>query len=139
MGTKNSTSFTEGNQPKDRPPRGKAKRTMIVEALAAQGKTEEGFWELVVKLAIEGDQQMITLLAKKLFPDTKSTYDKYEIPLNDNGRRIDRAEAIMQAAIAGLIPIDVAERFLNSLADVAKIEEVDSILDRLAIIEEALK
>ena len=130
---KSDTQFTSDNQPKGR---GKSKKTMIVDALKSRGKTEEGFWELVVDLAIEGDQQMIALLSKKLFPDTKATYEKYKISLGDGDKRIDRAEAIMNAAMTANIPIDIAERFLNSLADVAKIEEVDSILGRLAILEE---
>ena len=137
---KGKTSFTKDNQPKNRKVRGKCKRTMIIDALRAQGKTEDEFWEAVVERALSGDDaQMMTLVAKKLFPDTKATYDKYNIEVKKDANRLDRAEAILQTALKGDLPIDVAERFLTSLADVAKIEEVDSILERLAIIEEALK
>lgn len=137
---KGKTSFTSENQPKNRKTRGKCKRTMIIDALKAQGKTEDQFWEAVVERALSGDDaQMMTLVAKKLFPDTKATYDKYNINIKKGANRLDRAEAILQTALTGDIPIDVAERFLTSLADVAKVEEVDSILERLAVIEEALK
>lgn len=136
---KGKTSFTKDNQPKNRKTRGKCKRTMIIDGLKAAGETEEGFWKLLIEQALGGDQQMMTLVAKKLFPDTKATYDKYNISIKKGANRLDRAEAILQTALTGDIPIDVAERFLTSLADVAKVEEVDSILERLAVIEEALK
>ena len=134
--------FSDTNRPR---PRGKAKRTMIIDALKANKKTEAEFWEAVVQKALfggndgDGDPQMMALVSKKLFPDSKATYEEYHIELKDGDKRIDRAEAIMQAAMSGMLPIDVAERFLNGLADVAKVEEVDSILERLAVIEEALK
>ena len=133
--------FTKENRPK---PRGKAKRTMIIDALKANNKTEEEFWQAVVQKALfggndgDGDPQMMALISKKLFPDSKATYEEYTIELKDGENRLDRAEAVLRAAMAGLLPIDVAERFLNSLADVAKIEEVDSILERLTKIEEMM-
>ena len=139
---KEDTQFSSTNQPKGR---GKSKKTLILDALEAESQTEEQFWRAVVKKAMfggndrDGDSQMMALVGKKLFPDSKATYEAYEIPLTDGDKRIDRAEAIMQAAMSGMLPIDVAERFLNGLADVAKVEEVDSILERLAVIEEALK
>lgn len=134
--------FSKDNQPKGR---GKSKKTLILDALKAASQTEEQFWQAVVKKAMfggsdgDGDSQMMALVGKKLFPDSKATFEEYEIPLTDGDKRLDRAEAILKAAMNGLMPIDVAERFINSLADVAKIEEVDSILERLAIIEESLK
>ena len=129
--------FTADKQPV-RKPRGEGKRSMVIKALEARGKTEQGFWELVVDMALAGDQQMLALLSKKLFPDNKSTFEKYEISLNDGEKRLDRAEAIMNAAMTANIPIDVAERFLSSLADIAKIEEVDDITARLLKLEEMI-
>lgn len=131
---KTSTSFGKGENNK----RGKAKRTLIIDALEKRGDKEEDFWKVVVDMAMKGDPQIVKLVSDKLFPGSKATLDTYEITLKDGDTRLLKADAIMAAALAGDIPIDVAERFLNGLADIAKIEEVDSILDRLAILEEAV-
>ena len=139
---KNKGMFSKDRQPK---PRGPAKRTMIIEALKAQNKTEQQFWEAVVQKALfggsdgDGDAQMMALVSKKLFPDSRATYEEYTIELKPGGSRLQWAEAVMQSAMSGSMPIDVAERFLSSLADVAKVEEVDSILERLAILEASIK
>lgn len=131
---KTSTSFGPGSNNI----RGRAKKTLILDALKARGDTEADFWKVVIDMAMEGDPQIVKLVSDKLFPGSKATLDTYEISLTDGSTRLIKADAIMAAALAGDIPIDVAERFLNGLADIAKIEEVDSILDRLAKIEEMI-
>ena len=130
--------FSKDNQPK---PRGKAKRTMILDALKRSGKTEAEFWDAVLQKAMhggndaDGDTPMMVLVAKKLFPDTKPTYETYEVELKGGETRLDRAEAILSAATIGLLPVDVAEKLIRIHADVAKIEEVDDLEARLTAVE----
>ena len=144
MGNKNPKNRITKENRASLNPRGKAKKTLIINALKESSLTEHDFWCKVVDKALnggadgDGDTQMMTLIAKKLFPDTKATLETYEIELKDGEKRLDRAEAITLAALNGNIPIDVGKLFLESLASVAKIEEVDNILDRLDKIEEHL-
>ena len=120
--------------------RGKSAKTKILEALKRDPKTEADFWDLIVKKAmIDNDDLMLQLMAKKIAPDVKPVLELFKITgLKRSPTRLERAEAIVKAATDGKIPIDVAQQYLRALADVAKVEEVDSILDRIAKLEEKI-
>jgi len=141
---KKTTKFTSDNQPKNRKGRGKSPRTLIIDALKAQSKNETEFWSAVVQKALfggpdgDGDSQMMTLVAKKLFPDPKATLPSYSIKWPKNGSRLEKADAIWESAAQGDLPIDAAKMFLDGLADTAKVEEIDVLSRRIADIEAQL-
>ncbi len=139
---KEATQFSKDNQPKKR---GKAAKTIILDALRANKKTEEEFWQAVAQKALfggpdgDGDNQMMTLIAKKIAPDTKSTFETYEVKFPKDASKLQKADVIIDYIAKGTIPIDVAKMMIDIIESAANIEEKEELADRVAKLEEMLK
>ena len=64
-----------------RPPGAVNRKRIILEAMSANGLTEEEFWSSVVNDAMNGDLSMKTLLVNKLYPTPKPSDDNLELSL----------------------------------------------------------
>ena len=68
--------FNSENQPANRKPRGRGKRTILLEALKGAGVTEEGLSKLIVEKALDearkGNISQASILLDKLYPQTLS-------------------------------------------------------------------
>ncbi len=134
-----STKFSKENQPKERKARGKAERTKLLEAFKREGKTEEGFYQIMVEMAFNGEDNFARAeVFKRLYPIAKPTMPPCEFEFNPNGTPAEKANDIMNAVSNGEIPADIGLSLMSAMASMLKIEEVTEIKDRLAKIEEAL-
>lgn len=134
-----STRFSKENQPKERKARGKAERTKLLEAFKREGKTEEGFYQVMVEKAFNGEDNFARAeVFKRLYPIAKPTMPPCEFEFNPNGTPAEKANDIMNAVSNGEIPADIGLSLMSAMASMLKIEEVTEIKDRLAKIEEAL-
>lgn len=131
--------FSEGNQPKERKPRGKSERTKILEAMKRCEKTEDGFYDLLVERAHDKhDSFGFTELLKRISPIPKQTMPFIKIDYPDKGTLVEKANAVEIAIFNGTIPPDVGISLLGSLGSVAKTEEVTELSKRIESIEKAM-
>lgn len=140
-------AFTSENQPEERKPRGKGKRTQMLEAIRASVEGgEKEFLKKVVSIAlgVEGGEdskpnpQLLTLVLQRIEPPLKSTMPLIEFDFDENATPSVQAAQVMKAVSDGVIAPDVGQLFIGSIASMLKIEEVTEIKDRLTKIEEAL-
>lgn len=160
--------FSKDKQPGERKPRGKAKRTLYIEALMEEldfdpGKecssedSEKEYYKFCIKVGMgrhqymeesqEGrdvvfgkpDAQLLKDGMARLFPLSKSTFPTYEFEFPEGGTILEKADAIMKAFADGVIPIDAANQAFGILTDRALIEEKHELADRVAKIEQLLE
>lgn len=146
------TQFDKDNQPSNRKPRGRDKRTLILEALERQGVTEEGFYDRLVIEAMglcgedaddnearKINQVAFTELWKRFHPVPKPVAPTIEFDYPESGSLLDKAKAIELGVAEGIIPPDIGMGLIQSLANVAKVEEVTELKERVERIEELLE
>ena len=142
-------AFDSKNQPEmeNRKPRGKGKRTLMLEAIRAS--VEGGEAELlkqVVSIALGKDggedakpnPQLLTLVLQRIEPPLKSTMPLIEFDFDDSAAPSVQAGQVMKAVSEGIIAPDVGQLFISSIASMLKIEEVTELKGRLSEIEKAL-
>ena len=135
----NKTSFTSENQPESRNGRGKSPKTKILEALKRSAKTEDEFWDVLVARALDPEDSIaLKEVLARLSPTKKATMPKIEFEFDANATPSIQASQILAAASDGIIPPDVAQVFIASIASMMKIEEVTEIANRLTAIEKEL-
>lgn len=119
------------------PPRGRGKKSMIIEALKQKGKTPEQFWALVVDKALygEGNPQLIQLLGQRLEAPFKPTMPPVDIGITAR----DSLDTMANKVMAAGLPPDVAEKMLSAIKMRHEISEKGELQKRLERIEEMLK
>jgi hypothetical protein len=130
---------------KDMPPRGKGKKSLMLEAIRAHCGTEGEFLLEVIKAAI-GDPLkdiapnpvLMNMVLQRIEPPMKSTMPLVEFEFTPTSKPHEQAAQVMKAAADGLIPPDIANMFVSSIASMMKIEEVTEIARRLESIEASL-
>jgi hypothetical protein len=131
--------FSSKNQPEGRKKRGKSERTKILDAMKRAGSSEEAFYDLLVKRALNPDDAFgMGELLKRIAPMPKATMPLVEFEFDEKAKPIDQAAQIMKASAEGLIPPDVANIFVSSVASMLKIEEITELQKRIESIEEQL-
>ena len=136
---KTDTSFSKENQPEKRKSRGKSAKSLVLDALKRASKTEDEFWDLMVQRALaDNDPIALKELLVRLSPLQKATLPYIEFDFDKNATPSKQASQILQAASDSIIPPDVAQIFVSSIASMMKIEEVTEIADRLTAIEKEL-
>ena len=139
--TKNRTTLTPETA-KSMPPRGKAKRTLFLEAIREQtGQDEGGFYRKVVERAMNADDPASSVLMKevlsRLYPASKPTLPIVEFELTGD-TPIERVRQIETAIADGSIPADVAKIMVDIIKSSIEIEKITELADRIANIERML-
>lgn len=137
--------FDSERQPEERVPRGKGKKSLMLEAIRAHCGSEDDFLREVVKAAI-GDPineiapnpVLMNMVLQRIEPPMKSTMPLVEFEFTPTSKPHEQAAQVMKAAADGLIPPDIANMFVSSIASMMKIEEVTEIAKRLESIEASL-
>lgn len=145
--------YTSENQPENRRPRGRSKRTLILSAIrenallnVSAGATDEEVEQAVFghmadcafSPADEFQQNQsstcLNLLMKKGWPDVKPQSEPIRFNLTadtPSGQAIE----IMQAVADGVIPSDQGTALIQALSQVMKIKEVDELEQRIKALE----
>ncbi len=128
--------FTTGNQPKDRPGRGKSERTKILEAMKRKGKSEDGFYDLLVSKAHDPEDSFaFGELLKRLSPIKKSVAPLINFKLPEDAKPHEKANYVIQAIASGEIPADMGAIVISGIASMLKIQEVTDFDERLKELE----
>jgi len=130
--------FTSDNQPKDRPGRGKSERTKILEAMKRTGKSEEGFYDLLVEKAHNPEDSFaFGELLKRLAPIKKSVAPLINFKLPEDAKPHEKADYVIKAIANGDIPADIGAIVITSITSMLKIQEVTDFEERLSDLERA--
>ena len=147
---KNSGQFTSRNRP---PPRGKAFKTKLIEAIrrrallevasnASAAKVEEQFLAHVAERAFDKDDFSSATLLKELlsksYASIKPTLPEVEFEFDTSKSAADQVAMIISASAQGKIPPDVAAVFVGVVKSAVDIQAATDLKDRIAEIERVL-
>jgi len=147
---KSSTTFEKGQ---DKPGRGRSFKNKLIEVIKEQSlidaspdigddEAEKLYLTHFAKRAFDINDMASGTLAKELlsksYPSLKSTMPSVEFDFSTDAKPSEQANQILKAASSGIIPPDVAQVFISSIASMMKIEEVTEIANRLTAIEKEL-
>lgn len=156
MSKKNQTSFDSDKQPKpeNRKPRGKSKKTLMLDAIRQQCGTkdkpgDEMDYLIKVVEASLGDPlanppvlpnpALMAIVMNRIEPPLKSTSPMVEFEFSEKATPSEQASQVLKAASTGTIAPDIMATFVNSIASVMKIEEVTALRDEVDEIKAILK
>lgn len=151
-------TFSSENQPASRRPRGKDKRTLLLESLmdvvnvdedgefkavvASKDEAEKLFNMQLVKRALNvrdsASAQLMKEVLDRLYPTTKATLPAIEFPFRENGSAGEKIEDVQRAVADGTLPVDMGNTMVNMIVAGIKVFEVTELAERLARIEEML-
>jgi hypothetical protein len=146
----NQTSFTQDNQPKGR---GKSFKTVLLDAIRAESllntnpestkpEAEAAFIKHLSDRAFDKDDTASGTLLKELlskaYGSIKATMPNIEFDFDEGGTPAQQASQVLKASADGVIPPDVAQIFISSIASMMKIDEVTELARRLSEIETLL-
>lgn len=134
--TPTTTSFSTESQPANR--RGKSFKTMVIDALRKNGKTEEEFIELLVQKAVADGGVYLTELMKRYYPHNKQTYDVINFEYDPEWTAVQKADKIMASVAMGDMPPDIGMLLIDGIAKSLGIEETTELARRLDAIEKQL-
>lgn len=140
--------FDTDNQPKERSPRGRDKRLLVIEALERLGKSESEFYDILVMAALglsdDDDMRKLQPVAfsealRRLHPIPKQVAPLIDFDYPANGTLLEKASAIESGIADATIPPDIGIGLIQALANVAKVEEVTELKERIERIEQLLE
>jgi hypothetical protein len=134
--TPTKTSFTKSNQPKGR---GKSERTKILEAMKRFGKTENGFYDLLMEKAFNSEDNFtFKELLNRLSPIPKAVAPLYKFDLPKDSKPHEKADYILTAIANGEIPGDIGNICIQAIKAMIDIEEYTDLKERIIKLEETL-
>tara|TARA_R110000851_G_scaffold327999_1_gene498180 strand:+ start:3713 stop:4177 length:465 start_codon:yes stop_codon:yes gene_type:complete len=147
---KSRTSFKKGDSV---PGRGRSFKNKLLDVISSESligandkmshaELETLYITHFARRAFDIDDAASPMLSKELlnksYPSLKSTMPLVNFEFSVKATASEQANEIIKAASKGIIPPDVAQIFITSLASMMKIEEVTEIANRLTEIEKAL-
>lgn len=131
--------FSSTNQPKDRPGRGKSQRTKLIESMERLGKTEEGFYDILISKAFNPEDDFaIKEVLQRMHPAKKAVAPSIEWDYDPKDSPLVSSEKIISATANGDIPPDIAKMMLDSISAMMKIEEITDLKDRIDSLESSV-
>lgn len=121
----------ESGNPKGRPP-GSGASAQLREAIS---KDLPAIIKALVSKAKKGDAAAAKVLLAKCLPDLRAEAASALVPGFDTGTIAERAQAALEAAGRGDLPIDLAAAMVTSLGALARIKEFDELEARLRALE----
>lgn len=136
--TPTKTSFSKDNQPKRG--RGKSERTKILEAMERAGKTEDGFYELLIEKAHNPDDAFgFRELLSRLSPIPKSVAPTVNFEFDSTANLHEQSGQILEAIARGDLPPDIGSAILTGISSMVRVKEVTDIDERLKKMESELE
>lgn len=130
------SKFSKEHQPENRRGRGKSERTKLLEAMERESETEDGFYDMLIRRAFNPEDNFAFKEAlQRLAPLKKATMPMVEFDFDESAKPHIQAAQVMKAASDGLVPPDIANLFVSSIASMIKIQEITDIDDRLKALE----
>lgn len=119
----------QSGNPAGKKPGTKSKKLQLLESHSKK------LLQKLIDLALAGDATALRLCIDRLLPRLRPERSPIRVNTNANDL-VTQAEAIVQAALQGALPPDVARELTAALADVARLKEFTEIEGRIAALEE---
>lgn len=142
--SKNSTSITPEKR-KEMPPRGKGKKSLMLEAIRSVCEDEQEFLRRVVTLGLgDGDElpantALLTLVLNRIEPPLKATSPMVNFEFDDKAKPHEQAAQVLKAVADGNIAPDIGHMFVISISSMLKIQEITDIDERLKKMESEIE
>ena len=157
--SKEDTQFSKDNQPKGR---GKAKKSLMLEAIKSVCGNEQDFLKQVVTIGLGGWTQpeqteeqkeneeqpesifqnpnpmLLNMVLNRIEPPLKAISPMVEFDFDANDKPHVKADKILQAVSEGKIPPDIGQMFVSSIKSMIDIEEYTDLKERIEKLEKAL-
>lgn len=149
---KNETSITSEKRAA-MPPRGRNKRTLILEAMkkqaqlnvgekAADEDCERAWFELLIKEAVDSESSnsglCLRLITERGWSALKPSSELVSFEFDPAGTAADKADQILYAISQGLVPMDYGKEFISSINAMTNIELNTDLKERIEKIELSL-
>jgi hypothetical protein len=149
---KTKTTLTKETREK-MPPRGRNKRTLILEALkerAFKGLTnnstpeqaERAWFDHLIDSAVDGDNKdaslCLRLITERGWAALKPVGEQVNFPFDKNGSLSDQAAQILDAVAKGDLAVDYGKQLVDAIKGLAEIIANTELKDRIKAIEEKL-
>ncbi len=139
---KKDTQFSTDNQPKGR---GKAKKSLMLEAIKSVCGDEQEFLKQVVTIGL-GDAlnelapnpALLTLVINRIEPPLKAISPMVNFEFNHKSKPHEQANQILQAVSDSQIAPDIGQMFISSIKSMIDIEEYTDLKERIEKLEELL-
>lgn len=126
------------------PPRGKAKKTLMLDAIKAVCGNEGEFLQKVIKLGLgdgvdlPANPALLTLVMNRIEPPLKSISPMVNFEFNPNAKPHEQANQVLQAVANSQIAPDIGQMFVASIKSMIDIEEYTDLKERIEKLEELL-
>jgi hypothetical protein len=123
-------------------PKGKPKGARHKATLAAQALLEgeaQAIARKAVELAKAGDTVALRLCLERVVPSLKSVAPRVAVDAGGANSLTGQARALVAAALAGEVAPDTAAQLVQALGTTARVEEVESLRERLEALERAMR
>ena len=135
---KSSTTFSKDKQPSKG--RGKSERTKILEAMERAGKTEEGFYDMLLTRSLDTEDNFgFKEMLNRMSPIPKAVAPLYEFEFDENGTPYNKSCQVLKAMADGKLPSDIGAMFINGIQSMLKIQEVTELERMIKELEERAK
>ena len=137
-----STTLKRGD---NLPPRGKAKKSLMLEAIREVCGSEQEFLQSVITIGM-GDRDkeihpnptLLTLVLNRIEPPLKAVAPMVEFDFDIDAKPHEQANQLLNAVSNGQIAPDIGQMFISSLKSMIDIEEYTDLKDRIERLEKAL-
>lgn len=152
---KSSTSFNEDAQPEERKPRGKGKKSLMLDAIRSVCGDEQDFLKQVVVIGMGGitkvsgpdedeefeykqpNPMLLNMVLNRIEPPLKSVSPMVKFKFDINGKPHEQALQVLDAMAKGELPSDIGQLFVTSISSMLNIQEKTDFEERLKAIEDA--
>jgi len=153
---KSSTTIDKDSR-KDIPPRGKGKKSLMLEAIRDVCGSEQEFLKQVVAIGMGGvtkisaddaDEEefeykqpnimLLNLVINRIEPPLKAIAPMVEFDFNPNAKPHEQANQILMAVANSQIAPDIGQMFVASIKSMIDIEEYTDLKERIEKLEKAL-
>lgn len=132
--------FSTENQPAaGRKGRGKSERTKLIDALKRNSKSEEDFYNMLIKRAFNPEDGFaLKEVLQRMYPLKKAVAPNIEWDYSDGDSAYQSSLKIVTATAKGEIPPDVCKMMIDSISSMMKIEEITDLKGRIKNLESSV-
>lgn len=139
-------TFSTNQQPdaEDRLPRGKGKRTLMLEAIEAECGSKDEFFKKILRMGFGNKENppipmLLAEALRRIEPPLKPSGEKIVLPFTPNSTHEEKALTVLSAVSNGDISPDTGQVVIGMIKDTIAITESTELIKRLEAIEESIK
>lgn len=117
-------------------PKGRAKGSINISTRLRKMIDVESILKKLQKAALTGDVQAARTLLERALPVYRLTAEPVMVPgIHGAATLTDKARVVLEAVANGRIPPDIGAQLVAAIGTVARVAEMDELLDRIEALE----